>query len=211
MTENDIGQCKDALRREMFRRRAEASEAASREAPADLAQRVLAHLEAVGVAVAGWVTSAFLPIRTEIETRPTIAALHEAGLAIALPTIEGDDPDLVFRSYTPGDALVKGAFDVEEPMTAQPVVQPRTLLVPLLAFDAQGYRLGYGGGYYDRAIARLSQGGPVATVGLAYDAQEVDDVPREAHDLALDAIVTPTRTLLCNDGTPLQSRVERSV
>lgn len=194
---NAIASCKDVLRREMFRKRAEAAQTAPADAALRLAERLMATLDQIGCVEPGRVTSAFLPIRTEIDTRPTIAALHRDGCAIVLPTVVGDDPDLVFRRYVPGDPLTKGAFGVEEPLDTRSVEEPRTLLVPLLAFDASGYRLGYGGGYYDRAIARLSAENPVATLGLAYDAQEVDDVPREAHDLALDAIVTPTLTLFC--------------
>lgn len=141
------------------------------------------------------IVSCFLPIRSEIDTRPLIAALNDAGARVVLPTVAGDDPDLVFRAWAPGEPLARGAFGVEEPTAAAPIVDPTIMIVPLLAFDRDGYRLGYGGGYYDRAIARLSADQPIPAIGVAYDAQEVVVVPREPHDRRLDAIVTPTHTI----------------
>jgi 5-formyltetrahydrofolate cyclo-ligase len=90
----------------------------------------------------------------------------------------------------PWEPLVPGGFGTLVPMSETGVVEPAVLLVPLLAFDRQGRRLGYGKGHYDRAIARLQAGAGVLTIGVAYAAQEVAEVPTEPHDKALDAIVT---------------------
>ncbi|MGI9408161.1 MAG: 5-formyltetrahydrofolate cyclo-ligase, partial [Hyphomicrobiaceae bacterium] len=112
-----------------------------------------------------------------------------------LPTVLDDRPDLVFRRWKPGDPLATGAFGVEEPLPESPAIDPSTLIIPLLAFDRAGYRLGYGGGYYDRTIERLGKAGRITTIGVAYDEQEVIHVPREAHDQKLDAIATPSRVI----------------
>lgn len=176
----------------LYKRRAVTANAAGSIAGVDLAERVVAHL---GAGAAGQTVSAFLPIRTEIDTRPLIAQLVESGALVALPTIIGDSPDLVFRQWAPGDSVAKGAFGVEEPLSSSPARDPAILVIPLLAFDRAGYRLGYGGGYYDRAIARLRTLHPIRTIGVAFDGQEVVHVPREGHDEQLDAIVTPSRVL----------------
>ena len=99
---------------------------------------------------------------------------------------------LVFRAWKPGDALVAAAFGTRVPSDDAPVLTPELLLVPMLAFDDRGYRLGYGGGFYDRSLAGLKS--PIA-VGCAYDAQRVDDLPVDDHDRRLDWIVTETRIL----------------
>jgi len=196
MSQISLPEQKARLRNVMYLRRAKAATDAA-DSGAQLAARVMEHLNPLLEGASdGLTVSAFLPIRTEIDTLPVVTALADAGATVVLPTIEGDSPDLVFRAWAPGDALATGSFGVKEPMSDQPALDPSVLVIPLLAFDCEGYRLGYGGGYYDRAIARLRRDAPVATVGVAYDAQEVVHVPREGHDERLDAIVTPTRTLV---------------
>jgi 5-formyltetrahydrofolate cyclo-ligase len=107
-------------------------------------------------------------------------------------------PHLSWRLWRPGDVLIKGGFGVREPGPDAPECFPVALLVPLAAFDRRGHRLGYGKGHFDRAIAALSQKHPVLTVGLAYAAQEVDDVPAEPHDRGLDLVVTERETIQPN-------------
>ncbi len=192
MSQVSISVTKDRLRTLLYKRRAVLASQSGADAGRCLAERVVAEF---GDTLSGMVVSAFLPIRTEIDTRPLIAALAAGGATVVLPTIVGDSPDLLFRTWAPGDSLSKGAFGVEEPLASSPERDPQTLVIPLLAFDRAGYRLGYGGGYYDRAIARLRVLHSIRTIGVAYDAQEVVHVPREAHDERLDAIVTPHRNL----------------
>ena len=91
----------------------------------------------------------------------------------------------------PGDPTRPAGFGTREPVESAPEIEPDLLLVPLLAFDAQGYRLGYGGGFYDRTLAGLRQRKPILAVGFAYAEQEVDAVPCEGHDQRLDALLTP--------------------
>jgi 5-formyltetrahydrofolate cyclo-ligase len=102
---------------------------------------------------------------------------------------------LIFRGWRHGDALESGPFGTAHPPARAPLVEPDTLLLPLIAFDAGGNRLGYGAGYYDRTVAALRRQRKMLVVGLAYDEQEVPEVPVGAHDQRLDGIVTDRRTL----------------
>jgi len=138
----------------------------------------------------GAVVSGYWPMRGEIDPRPIMIALSGRGHPLCLPVVVGKGQPLVFRAWRPGDELVSGGFGTQVPGTDQREVVPRLLLVPLLAFDRAGYRLGYGGGFYDRTLAALRAHGSAVAVGLAFSAQEVDSVPREATDARLDWVVT---------------------
>ena len=135
----------------------------------------------------------YWPIRSEVDPRPVMTALAARGTRIALPHVTPGG--LVFREWKPGDTLVRGGFGLSEPDPSLPEVAPDALLVPLAAFDRAGRRLGYGRGYYDGAIARLSQGRSLLTIGICYAAQEVPEVPVEPHDKSLSAIVTENSLL----------------
>lgn len=132
----------------------------------------------------------YAALADEVDPAPVLAALRAAGREIALPAVERRGAPLVFRRWRPGDAMRAGAFGIAEPLAGAPELVPGLLLVPLLAFDDAGYRLGYGGGYYDRTIAALRARGPLLAVGLAFAAQRVASLPREAHDMPLDLIAT---------------------
>ncbi|PKP70572.1 MAG: 5-formyltetrahydrofolate cyclo-ligase, partial [Alphaproteobacteria bacterium HGW-Alphaproteobacteria-4] len=107
----------------------------------------------------------------------------------AAPVILGRGQPLGFRAWAPGVAMQRGQFGALIP-AAGAWLTPRVLIVPLLAFDARGYRLGYGGGYYDRTLAALRARGPVTAIGFAFAAQQVPEVPTEATDEKLDLLVT---------------------
>lgn len=134
----------------------------------------------------------YIPLPAEADPRPAMA-LHAgapASGALCLPVVTRRDAALSFRAWSAGAALERGAFGTRVP-TAGAWLCPDVVIVPLVGFDARGYRLGYGGGFYDRSLAALrASGRPVLAVGLAYSAQEADLVPTEATDIALDAIVT---------------------
>ena len=144
---------------------------------------------------AGCAVSAYWPMRSEIDPRPLMAALHARGHAIGLPVMRGAGQPLAFRDWAPGLALVPGGYGTKVPGPERPEVVPAVLLVPLLAFDRSGYRLGYGGGFYDRTLAALRAGGPVLAVGLAHAGQEVAEVPRDGHDQRLEWIVTEAEAM----------------
>ncbi len=137
------------------------------------------------------IVAGYRPFRDEIDPLPLMLKLAATGARLALPvTPPRDQPlPLTFRAWTPGDALTAGGFGVHEP-TGGEVVIPDVVLVPLLAFDRRGHRLGYGQGHFDRTLETLRANGAVTAVGLAYAGQEVPVLPDEPHDQALDAILT---------------------
>jgi 5-formyltetrahydrofolate cyclo-ligase len=145
---------------------------------------------------AGISISAYWPLEEEFDPRPLFMELHRRGHPIGLPVILGKGQPLLFRRWEPAMELVRGSFRVMTPPPTAPEIVPRLLLVPLLAFDRAGYRLGYGGGFYDRTIAKLrASGGPLA-VGVTFAALEVPAVPRDDTDQPLDWIVTE-REAIC--------------
>ena len=146
-------------------------------------------LEALHAAHATGTVSAYLAIRNEIDPMPLMLALAGLGFGVALPIIVGPGQPLVFRRWTPGAALEAGPFGTSVPRDGAEV-EPDVLVVPMLAFDARCHRLGYGGGFYDRTIARLRARRPVHAFGLAYAGQELPALPVEATDIQLDAVVT---------------------
>ena len=146
-------------------------------------------LEAIAALRGVAVVSGYLPVRREIDPIPAMLALVGLGIRVAVPVIGAREQPLGFREWTPGAATERGAFGVPVPVGGA-LLDPEVLLVPMLAFDRRGHRLGYGGGFYDRTIADLRARRPVAAIGFAYAAQEVPEVPDSQHDMQLDAIVT---------------------
>ena len=116
--------------------------------------------------------------------------LTRAGYPLALPRIVAKDQPLEFRLFERGDPLSAGPHDVREPSPEAPVVRPQVVLVPLLAFDKAGYRIGYGAGYYDRTLEALRAAGNLLAIGIAYAGQMVEDIPLADHDQPLDLIAT---------------------
>jgi len=127
---------------------------------------------------------------SEINPAPLIETLRAQGHIIALPVVTGIETPLSFRIYNPNDNLVAGPMRILEPVASASVIEPNILLVPLLAFDQHGYRLGYGGGHYDRTLATLRHCKTIFAVGIAFACQEVPLVPIGPHDTKLDRIVT---------------------
>lgn len=136
------------------------------------------------------VAAAYYPVRSEFDCMPLLRRVAAEGWTLALPVIAGPAP-LHFREWTFGAPLDPGPFGIPEPVEG-PFAVPDVLLVPLLAFDRRCYRLGYGGGHYDRTLAVLRGQGGVAAIGLAFDAQEVAQVPVCPYDERLDWILTPS-------------------
>lgn len=134
--------------------------------------------------------SGFMSFGTEVDVSGLMRRLAGEGWRTALPVIEGKGLPLTFRAWAPGEPTVRGRWDIPRPPDHAEIVEPDVLLVPMLAFDRRGYRLGYGGGFYDRTLARLRAMKPVVAVGVAYAAQEVAEVPRGEFDEPLDWILT---------------------
>ncbi|ACL59411.1 5-formyltetrahydrofolate cyclo-ligase [Methylobacterium nodulans] len=179
-----VTSAKASLRREALARRDGLDAAFRAQASRRIAETVLAMPDLAGPDL----VSAYWPIRSEVDVRPLIAALRARGQAVALPQITPEG--LVFRRVAQGDALQVGGFGLSEPGPDAPVVRPRALLVPLAAFDRRGHRIGYGKGYYDRALAALAREGPILAVGIAFAVQEIGCVPDGPYDHGLDRIVT---------------------
>jgi len=140
----------------------------------------------LGIA-SGAIVAGYHPFRDEADPRGLMAALSARGHRLALPCIVAAHAALVFRAWNAGDSLHPNTYGIAEPLAHAAEVVPDAVLVPLLAFDASGHRLGYGGGYYDRTFERLPR---MRLIGIAYSGQEMPAVPREAHDHRLDLIVT---------------------
>ena len=181
----DAVDAKAALRATMAARRSAAH------AITDVASATARLLEAIGLTGP---VAAYWPMRSEIDPRAALVALHARGATLALPVVVARATPLGFRRWQPGAPLVPGGFGTQVPDVDDPV-DPAVLIVPLLAFDRVGRRLGYGGGFYDRTLAALRARGPVRAVGFAYAAQEVPDVPHTIDDQRLDLIVTEQETI----------------
>lgn len=175
---NDTVEAKAQARKTAFAARKLAFEAGQGRAAAILAEFLAPHRDKV---LAG-----YMPMRTEIDPLPAMAA-HVA--PVGVPVIIGPGQPLRFRQWTPDARMIEGDFKAMIPETGDWVV-PQVVIVPMVAFDARGYRLGYGGGFYDRTLEGLKARGPVLAVGFAFTAQELDEVPIESTDQRLDALVT---------------------
>ncbi|WP_275784922.1 5-formyltetrahydrofolate cyclo-ligase [Pararhizobium gei] len=146
----------------------------------------------------GQIVSGFSPIRSEVDIRPLMEQLGARGARLCVPAIL-DKTTIVFRELVPGAPLVDTGFGTTGPGDDAPVVDPDIMLVPLAAFDRTGHRIGYGAGYYDRAIDLLHRKGrQPRLIGIAFDCQEVASVPAEPHDVALDAVLTESGLRVLN-------------
>lgn len=182
-----LGSRKQAARKAAF----EARRAAHRQGGDQAAQ---SHLSALLAAHQGGVLAGYLPIRTEMDPLPVMAQWCRKG-RVCVPVIAGQGQPLKFREWTPEAPMTDGPHGVSVPAGGA-WLEPDVVIVPLVAFDARGGRLGYGGGYYDRTLERLRAAGPVFAVGFAYGAQQAVSLPVEPTDQPLDAIVTEAGPLV---------------
>jgi 5-formyltetrahydrofolate cyclo-ligase len=136
------------------------------------------------------VVSGFMPLKSEINPLPLMRRLAEAGAMLALPVVAGRGKPLVMRAWRWGEPLAEGVWGLRQPRPEAPEVEPDILLVPLLAFDRAGHRIGYGAGYYDMTIARLRARKTVFALGIAFADQEVSTVPATPRDEKLDLVLT---------------------
>ena len=146
----------------------------------------------------GAIVSGFMPLKSEINPLPLMRTLADAGAKLALPVVAGKGKPLTMRAFTFGDVLASGVWGIREPKPEAPEVFPDILLVPLLAFDRSGHRIGYGAGYYDMTITALRARKSVAAVGIAFAAQEVAQVPSTPRDARLDLVLTEREVIQCN-------------
>jgi 5-formyltetrahydrofolate cyclo-ligase len=170
-----------------------AAEAARRilsEASPDAGAAIAEHFLGAALGRPGQAVAGYMPTRNEADPGPLISTLRARGCRILLPRVAGKDVALAFHRWDEGEAPVTGAYRLLEAAPDWPAAVPDLVLVPLLAFDAEGHRLGYGGGYYDRTLKGLRANGAVLAVGIGFAGQEVPELPRGAGDERLDWIVT---------------------
>lgn len=181
----DLTDAKAALRRASFAARREAHAADDGNA----AEAASEHFLALGLQSGAEVISGYRPIRTELDPTPLMDALISDGHRLCVPVIDGAGLPLRFREWTTQSPMVEGPFGAFVPKEGE-WLEPELLIAPLLAFDRAGRRLGYGGGFYDRTLQQLRQRHGALAVGFGYAAQEVPEVPADATDQTLNAIVT---------------------
>jgi 5-formyltetrahydrofolate cyclo-ligase len=179
---------KSQLRRDALRRRTAAHMRLAATAGTDMVRHGLELI----ARLPGRTVSGYMPIRDELDPVPLMTAIAALGHPVCLPVVEAKAAPLVFRAWGPGDTLKDASFGLKEPFEAAGELLPDILLVPGAAFDSAGYRIGYGGGYYDRTLALYRSARTVTAVGIAYDEQEVPTFPHEPHDQRLDFLLTPT-------------------
>ena len=148
------------------------------------------HLVAQFGEMSGQIVSGYLAIGTEINVAPAIARLEQAGLVATLPVVTAAAQPLKFRRWTAGTQMEPGPLRTCHPAANSPEMTPDLLIIPMLAFDADGYRIGWGGGFYDRTLWKLRAEKKVIAIGAAFEAQRVEKVPRDEHDARLDWIAT---------------------
>jgi 5-formyltetrahydrofolate cyclo-ligase len=140
---------------------------------------------------AGSAIAGFASLPEELDVVPLLERLHGAGHRICLPVMQGKAKPLAFRAWAPGDVMDVKLWGIREPNPDQPELEPDVLLVPLLAFDRHGWRLGYGGGFYDRTLRAHRTRNPITAIGVGFADQEVDAVPHLDYDERLDGVLTP--------------------
>jgi 5-formyltetrahydrofolate cyclo-ligase len=141
------------------------------------------------------ILAGYWPFGSELDVRPALVALARTGVMVTLPEVVDKNRPLRFRAWAPGDDLAEGPHGTAHPLTSAPMMRPDVVLVPLLAFDRLGHRVGWGGGYYDRTLDLLRKTGPCVAIGVAYSVQEVDEVPTDAYDQSLDWVITEQQAI----------------
>jgi 5-formyltetrahydrofolate cyclo-ligase len=185
MQSAEITEAKAALRRDVLARR-EALPAAERAAAAQLIAERSFPVEVPR----GAVVSGYSPMKSELNPVPLMRKLGDAGAQLALPVVAGRGKPLTMRAWSFGEELASGVWGIREPKPDAPEVFPDILLVPLAAFDRAGHRIGYGAGYYDMTITRIRGTKPALAIGIAFAAQEINQVPATAFDARLDLVLT---------------------
>lgn len=157
---------------------------------ADAALAVARHFFESIPLVAGDIVAAYWRIRDELDCQPILVRLMDSNQTVVLPVVLGPDEPLELRVWEQGASLYEAGFGTLAPADLAPQAEPDIVIMPLLGFDSDGTRLGYGGGYYDRTLASMHKRPKL--IGLAFAAQELPFIPRESHDVPLDAIITET-------------------
>jgi len=186
--ERDVTRWRRAERARLRTDRQALSVAERKAAAESLAIHLLAYLHDRLGGAPDPVLSAYWPIKGEPDLRALMAQLHESGVKIALPVVETRRAPLVFRYWTPQTRMIRGDWNILVPPPEAPAVKPDIVLAPLVGWDGEGYRLGYGGGYFDRTLAAPTPR-PYA-IGVGLQEARLETIYPQPHDIALDAIIT---------------------
>ena len=173
------------LRREAIARRAALGPAERTAAAQIIAERKFPVAFAPGTIVSG-----FSPLKEEIDPIPLMRRLADSGAHLALPAVAGRGQPLIMRAWVFGEPLAAGVWGIREPLAQAPAVDPAILILPLLAFDRRGHRVGYGAGYFDMTINALRARKAIVAIGIGFAAQEIDAVPITPRDARLDLVLT---------------------
>jgi 5-formyltetrahydrofolate cyclo-ligase len=177
-------QAKQYLRKLMLSKRQLLTDAEKSRAADAIMEPLLACIPASAVVAGYW------PVKGELDIIPLLLEFSKRGHALCLPVVEHKESPLIFHAWHPDQALVKGSYGIEVPKDSKPVI-PDLVLVPLVAFDDEGYRIGYGAGYYDQTIRDLRVSKKNVTfIGVGYDFQRVEKVPAEPFDERLDKVIS---------------------
>lgn len=144
------------------------------------------------------VVAGYWPLTGEVDTVPLLYQLFDKGHSVALPVVTDHHAPLIFRAWSPDMNLAEGYAGTRVPPTDSPALQPDFIIVPLVAFDRAGYRLGYGGGFYDRTLNAMRRTRPITAIGIAYAVQQVPLVPHDGSDAKLDWVITEESAIQCN-------------
>jgi len=186
-----------AVAKAELRREAIAHRDAFPPAERQLAAETIAARELPVAVASGTIVSGYFPMKSEISPIPLLHKLAARGAQLALPVVAGKGKPLIMRAWGLGEPLVAGVWGIREPGPEAPEVEPDILIVPLLAFDRHGHRIGYGAGYYDLTIAKLRAKKPVVAAGIALAAQEIAAVPTTPSDVRLDLVLTEREVIAC--------------
>ena len=185
MTDSSLTDLKAELRRQALARRDALPATARAQAAEAIAARAFPLMLKPDAVVSG-----FMPMKSEINPLPLLRRLAAAGARLALPVVAGRGQPLVMRTWAFGEPLLEGVWGIRQPSPQAPEAAPDIFIVPLLAFDRAGHRIGYGAGYYDMTIAAARAHRTISAVGIAYAAQEIAAVPAGPRDEPLDLVLT---------------------
>lgn len=183
----DVARWRKAQRTENLAQRAALALAIREEIGTQIGAHLVGFISSRFGSLAGHVISGYWPIKSEPDLRATLAQLHEMGARLALPVVEEREKPLVFRAWSPDAKMVRGFWNIPVPATSE-TLAPTIVLAPLVGWDDAGYRLGYGGGYFDRTLAL--HGAPPFAIGVGLQSAKLVTIFPQPHDIALGAIIT---------------------
>lgn len=183
---------KKTIRSRALKQRDDYTENLNDKEKARLLDRIFQSFSLAFTPKAGTTVAGYWPMGSEVDCKPLLDHLWSMECRMCLPYLTGGE-DMVFRLWRPGDTLKPNIYGIGEPLPSAESIDPDIVIVPLVSFDRRGHRLGYGAGYYDRALARLRKRKSVTVIGLALEMQQVNELPIAKYDQPLDMVATEDR------------------